>query len=126
MLCSHAIISNHRLLPGTRYQVLSGKSDEWMHLLPFYTRMHGELLRYATSTSQYSLACSLKVRDDWGSQRKSICSHDITSPFPPSANKGYICNRDVIDDTHEYIAHHHKGRISIHLRCSRSSFSKSI
>ncbi len=68
MLCPHAIISNHRLLPGTWYQVLSGKSDEWMHLLPFYTRMHGELLRYATSTSQYSLAFSLKVRDDWGSQ----------------------------------------------------------
>ncbi len=29
------------------------KSNEWMHLSPFYTRMHGEWLRYAKSTSQF-------------------------------------------------------------------------
>jgi hypothetical protein len=44
------------------------KSDQWLHLSPFYTRMYGEWLRYANSTSQYSLAFSLKVRGDWGSQ----------------------------------------------------------
>ncbi len=27
------------------------KPDKWMHLLPIYTRMHGEWLRYAKSTS---------------------------------------------------------------------------
>ncbi len=29
------------------------KSNEWMHLSPFYTRMHGEWLRYAKSSSQF-------------------------------------------------------------------------
>ncbi len=38
------------------------KSDEWMHLSPIYTRVHGEWLRYANSTSQYSLAFSLSQR----------------------------------------------------------------
>ncbi len=38
------------------------KPDEWMHLSPIYTRVHGEWLRYANSTSQYSLAFSLSQR----------------------------------------------------------------
>ncbi len=54
------------------------KSDEWMNLSPFYTRMHGEWLRYAKSTSQYSLPFSLKVRDDWGFQVNPLCRHDTT------------------------------------------------
>ncbi len=29
------------------------KSNQWTHLSPFYTRMHGEWLRYAKSTSQF-------------------------------------------------------------------------
>ncbi len=36
------------------------KSNQWTHLSPFYTRMHGEWLRYAKSTSQFSLAFSLQ------------------------------------------------------------------
>ncbi len=48
-----------------------------MHLSPFYTRMYGEWLRYANSTSQYSLAFSL-YRDDWGFQVNPLCRHDIT------------------------------------------------
>ncbi len=40
--------------------------------------VHREWLRYAKSTSQYSLAFSLKVRDDWGSQVNPLCCHDIT------------------------------------------------
>ncbi len=59
-LCPHATILNYRWLPGTRSRLLSVKPDEWMYLSPFYTRMHGEWLRYAESTSQYSLAFSLK------------------------------------------------------------------
>ncbi len=93
-LCPHATILNHRWLPGTRSRLLSGKPDEWMHLSPFYTRMYGEWLRYANSTSQYSLAFSL-YRDDWGFQVNPLCRHDITSPFPPSGNEGYVRNRDV-------------------------------
>ncbi len=93
-LCPHATILNHRWLPGTLSRLLSGKPDEWMHLSPFYTRMHGEGLRYANSTSQYSLAFSL-YRDDWGFQVNPLCRHDITSPFPPSGNEGYVRNRDV-------------------------------
>ncbi len=52
-LCPHATILNHRWLPGTRSRLLSVKPNEWMHLSPFYTRMHGEWLRYAKSTSQF-------------------------------------------------------------------------
>ncbi len=33
--------------------LLSVKSNQWTHLSPFYTRMHGEWLRYAKSTSQF-------------------------------------------------------------------------
>ncbi len=60
------------------HSALKQKSDEWMHLSPIYTCLHGEWLRYAKSTSQYSLAFSLKVRDDWGSQVNPLCRHDIT------------------------------------------------
>ncbi len=95
-LCPHATILNHCWLPGTCSRLLSGKPDEWIHLSPFYTRMHGEWLRYAKSTSQYSLAFSLKVRDDWGFQVNPICHHYITSLFPPSGNEGYVRNRDVL------------------------------
>ncbi len=94
-LCPHATILNHRWLPGTRSRLLSGKPDEWMHLSPFYTRMHGEWLRYANSTRQYSLAFSL-YRDDWGFQVNPLSRHNITSPFPPSGNEGYVRNRDVL------------------------------
>ncbi len=38
------------------------KSDEWMHLSPIYTRVHGEWLRYAKFTSHISLAFSLSQR----------------------------------------------------------------
>ncbi len=36
------------------------KSNEWMHLSPFYIRMHGECLRYAKSTSQFHCRFLLK------------------------------------------------------------------
>ncbi len=95
-LCPQATILNHRWLPGTRSRLLSGKPDEWMHLSPFYTRMHGAWLRYAKSTSQYSLVISLKARDDCGFQVNPLCRHDITSPFPPSGNEGYVRNREIL------------------------------
>ncbi len=53
------------------------KSNEWMHLSPFYTRMHGEWLRYAKSTSQFHCRFLL-VRDVWGFQVNPLCRHDIT------------------------------------------------
>uniref|UniRef100_A0A671REJ3 Tyrosine 3-monooxygenase-like n=1 Tax=Sinocyclocheilus anshuiensis TaxID=1608454 RepID=A0A671REJ3_9TELE len=31
-----------------------------------------------------------------GSQVNPLCRHDITSPFPPSGNEGYVHNRDVL------------------------------
>ncbi len=40
----------------------------------------------------------LLVRDDWGFQVNPLCRHDITSPFPPSGNEGYVRNRDVTFD----------------------------
>ncbi len=53
------------------------KSNEWMHLSPFYTRMHGEWLRYAKSTSQLHWRFLL-VRDVRGFQVNPLCRHDIT------------------------------------------------
>ncbi len=53
------------------------KSNEWMHLSPFYTRMHGEWLRYAKSTSQFHWRFLL-VRDGQGFQVNPLCRHDIT------------------------------------------------
>ncbi len=37
----------------------------------------------------------LKFRGDWGSQVRPLMLVDVTSPFPPSWNEGYIRNRDV-------------------------------
>ncbi len=76
-------------------RLLSVKPNEWMHLLPFYTRMHGEWLRYAKSTSQFHWRFLL-VRDVRGFQVNPLCRHDITSPFPPSGNGGYVRNLDVL------------------------------
>ncbi len=73
--------------------LLSVKPNEWMHLSPFYTRMHGEWLRYAKSTSQFHWRFLL-VRDVRGFQVNPLCRHDITSPFPPSGNGGYVRNLD--------------------------------
>ncbi len=75
-------------------RLLSVKPNEWMHLSPFYTRMHGEWLRYAKSTSQFHWHFLL-VRDVRGFQVNPLCRHDITSPFPPSGNGGYVRNLDV-------------------------------
>ncbi len=36
------------------------------------------------------------VRDDRGFQVNPLCRHDITSLFPPSGNRGYIRNLDVL------------------------------
>ncbi len=76
-------------------RLLSVKPNEWMHLSPFYTRMHGEWLRYAKSTSQFHCRFLL-VRDVRGFQVNPLCRHDITSPFPPSGNGGYVRNLDVL------------------------------
>ncbi len=77
-------------------RLLSVKPNEWMHLSPFYTRMHGEWLRYAKSTSQFHWRFLL-VRDVRGFQVNPLCRHDITSPFPPSGNGGYVRNLDDIN-----------------------------
>ncbi len=75
-------------------RLLSVKPNEWMHLSPFYTRIHGEWLRYAKSTSQFHWRFLL-VRDVRGFQVNPLCRHDITSPFPPWGNGGYVRNLDV-------------------------------
>ncbi len=59
------------------------KSNEWMHLSPFYTRMHGEWLRYGV----FSL-----VRDVRGFQVNPLCRHDITRSDRQIGNHGYIRN----------------------------------
>ncbi len=79
-------------------RLLSVKPNEWMHLSPFYTRMHREWLRYAKSTSQFHWRFLL-VRDVRGFQVNPLCRHDIMSPFPPSGNGGYVRNLDVVCST---------------------------
>ncbi len=64
------------------------KSNEWMHLSPFYTRMHGEWLRYAKSTSQFHWRFLL-VRDVRGFQVNPLCRHDITRSDRQIGNRGY-------------------------------------
>ncbi len=75
-------------------RLLSVKPNQWTHMSPFYTHMHGECLRYAKSTSQYHWRFLL-IRDDRGFQVNPLCRHDITSPFPPSGNGGCVRNLDV-------------------------------
>ncbi len=84
-------------------RLLSVKPNEWMHLSPFYTRMHGEWLRYAKSTSQFHWRFLL-VRDVRGFQVNPLCRHDITSPFPPSGNGGYVRNLDVLFLTRHFLS----------------------
>ncbi len=38
------------------------------------------------------------VRDVRGFQVNPLCRHDITSPFPPSGNGGYVRNLDVPEE----------------------------
>ncbi len=59
------------------HSALKQKSNEWMHLSPFYTRMHVEWLRYAKSTSQFHWRFLL-VRDVRGFQVNPLCRHNIT------------------------------------------------
>ncbi len=49
----------------------------------------------------------LLVRDDWGFQVNPLCRHDITSPFPPSGNEGYVRNRDVLYSAGKLIRYLH-------------------
>ncbi len=65
------------------------KSNEWMHLSPFYTRMHGEWLRYAKSTSQFHWRFLL-VRDVRGFQVNPLCRHDITRSDRQIGNYSYL------------------------------------
>ncbi len=68
-------------------RLLSIKPNEWMHLSPFYTRMHGEWLRYAKSTSQFH----------WRFLFSQRCSGlPVKSPMSPSGNGGYVRNLDVL------------------------------
>ncbi len=75
-------------------RLLSVKPNEWMHLLPFYIRMHGSGPDMQNPLANFIGIFSL-VRDVRGFQVNPLCRHDITSPFPPSGNRGYVRNLDV-------------------------------
>ncbi len=70
------------------------KSNEWMHLSPFYTRMHGECLRYAKSTSQFHWRFLL-VRDVRGFQVNPLCRHDITRSDRQIGNNPRVGNETL-------------------------------
>ncbi len=63
------------------------KSNEWMHLSPFYTRMHGEWLRYAKSTSQFHWHFLFSQRCSGLPGKSPLCRHDITRSDRQIANK---------------------------------------
>ncbi len=67
-------------------RLLNVKPNQWVHLSPFYTRVHGEWPRYAKSISQFQ----------WRFLFSQGCRLNITSPFPPSGNGGYVRNLDVL------------------------------
>ncbi len=75
-------------------RLLSVKPNQWTHLSPYYTRMHGEWLSYAKSTSQFHWRFLLSQR--WsGLPSKSPMSsrHNVSVP---SIRERYIRNRDVL------------------------------
>ncbi len=77
---NHEQIRDERLVEISTLLIHSApkqKSNQWTHLSPFYTRIHGEWLRYAKSTSQFHWRFLL-VRDDRGFQVNPLCRHDIT------------------------------------------------
>ncbi len=78
------------------------KSNEWMHLSPFYTRMHGEWLRYAKSTSQFHW-CFLLVRDVWGFQVNPLCRHDITRSDRQIGNLKLLLNEIIQIENKNYL-----------------------
>ncbi len=99
------------------------KSNEWMHLSPFYTRMHGEWLRYAKSTSQFHWRFLL-VRDVRGFQVNPLCRHDITRSDRQIGNclynyrwlSIYIVRLLFYTHAHRYYFIHY-----IFVRCNKSS-----
>ncbi len=105
------------------------KSNEWMHLSPFYTRMHGEWLRYAKSTSQFHWRFLL-VRDVRGFQVNPLCRHDITRSDRQIGNQGYIRNLGRFQVTngcnHTYIKNkmNNKGKNTVAERAQHAANRK--
>ncbi len=75
-------------------RLLSVKPNQWMHLSPFIPVCTGSSSGMQNPLANFIGVFSL-VRDDRGSQVDPLCRHDITSPFPPSGNRGYVRNLDV-------------------------------
>ncbi len=66
-----------------------------------YTRAAGCGSQMPNTACQYPLARLVTLEVDWSRWRDPNSSvTDVTPPFPPSGNKGYIRNRDII--CHEF------------------------
>ncbi len=81
------------------------KSNEWMHLSPFYTRIHREWLRYAKSTSQLHWRFLL-VRDVRGFQVNPLCRLDITRSDRQIGNKQAQPTRVHLENTVQINPHY--------------------
>ncbi len=57
------------------------------------------------------------VRDDRGFQVNPLCRHDITSPFPPSGNGGYVRNLDDNSAVERLIVFKSFKSFCLHLYC---------
>ncbi len=75
-------------------RLLSVKPNQWMHHepLPMHTGIKrrqvypvANFANFANFVGVFSL-----VREDRGFQVNPLCRHDITSPYPPSGNEGYV------------------------------------
>ncbi len=100
-------IRSHRMSQLARHLLLwSHTQFKSLHAVHIPGQLNRELwgrsylllgrLRYAKSTSQFHWRFLL-VRDVRGFQVNPLCRHDITSPFPPSGNGGYVRNLDVLN-----------------------------
>ncbi len=78
---TRSVASSHALAHGASLADICRAAGWAMHLSPFYTRMHGEWLRYAKSTSQFHWRFLL-VRDVWGFQVNPPMSsrHNVSVP----------------------------------------------
>ncbi|KAI2655537.1 ORF V: Enzymatic polyprotein [Labeo rohita] len=79
---------------GSAPQLKSERVDARHH--PIYPYVRGEWLGMQNPLTKFSLAFSSLFRGDWPPKGDpKYVSYDVTSPFPPSGNEGYRCNRDV-------------------------------
>ncbi len=71
------MVASHGLCQGTNHQAVRAQDWEVGGGLPIYTHVHGEWLSMQNLLANFYCHLLL-VREDSGSQVRSLCHHDIT------------------------------------------------